>query len=67
VAARDPQLQAYLAWRTPRTVRVTSGPLRCDPRVVDHGRQLGRKLIIHRGITGKGPDGALLPWQTGAV
>lgn len=57
---QDPLLKEYLAYRYPRTVsekRYTTGK---DEKVTSDGREAGRKLVIHRGITERGGDGKKL-------
>jgi hypothetical protein len=47
----DPLLERYVAYRYPRTVsekRVVSGK---DEKVAYDGREAGKKLVIHKGIT----------------
>jgi len=49
----DPLLEKYVAYRYPRTVsekRVVSGK---DEKVASDGREAGKKLVIHKGITEK--------------
>ena len=49
----DPLLEKYVAYRYPRTVRerrVVSGR---DDKVAWDGREAGKKLVIHKGITEK--------------
>jgi hypothetical protein len=53
IKLRDPLLEKYVAYRYPRTVsekRVVSGK---DEKVASDGREVGKKLIIHKGITEK--------------
>jgi hypothetical protein len=52
----DPLLEKYVAYRYPRTVserRVMSGK---DEKVASDGRETGKKLVIHKGITEKTRD-----------
>ena len=47
----DPLLEKYVAYRYPRTVsekRVVSGK---DEKVACDGREAGKKLVIHKGIS----------------
>jgi len=53
IKLRDPLLEKYVAYRYPRTVsekRYTSGK---DEKVTSDGREAGKKLVIHKGITEK--------------
>ncbi len=53
IRVRDPMLDRYVAYRYPRTVterRTLSGR---DEKVASDGREAGRRLVLHQGITEK--------------
>ncbi|MGB5986942.1 MAG: DUF2786 domain-containing protein [Desulfobacterales bacterium] len=50
VLRSDPNLQAYLAHRYPRTQSVYRGARQMDGRVVADGIETGRRLVIAKGI-----------------
>jgi len=57
----DPLLKNYLAYRYPRTVMVRRNVSNQDEGVLRDGKEIGRNLIISRGITREnGPAGLLL-------
>jgi hypothetical protein len=62
VRQTDPRLSAYLQERHPRTSRIQRGRGGWDPDVYHHGRKVGEKMVIHRGIDSKsGQTPRLLP------
>jgi hypothetical protein len=50
VRRKDPQLDQYLSYQYPRTVKISGGRIRQDPRVLNDGKEVGRKLVISKGI-----------------
>jgi hypothetical protein len=54
IKLRDPLLEKYVAYRYPRTVNERRAVSAGDEKVVSDGREVGRKLVIHKGIAGKG-------------
>jgi len=50
---KDHRLEAYMAYRHPRTVRFQRRAARVDLSVYEEGLQAGRELVISRGITQK--------------
>ncbi|MGE0085117.1 MAG: SprT-like domain-containing protein [Desulfococcaceae bacterium] len=61
VRMEDPLLHQYMNYRYPHTNRVRSKALRYDPDIVNDGVQIGKKLVISKGITGQGKSGKYLP------
>jgi len=53
IKLRDPLLQEYVAYRYPRTVNEKRAVSARDEEVVSDGREVGRKLVIHKGISEK--------------
>ncbi|MBL0717062.1 MAG: DUF2786 domain-containing protein, partial [Desulfosarcina sp.] len=60
VIVRDPLLQEYIDYKYPHTSKVRGKVLREDKRVLQDGICVGKKLIIYKGITGKGTSRKLL-------
>ena len=57
----DPDLKIYLAFRYPHTARISTGFGRKDPVVRKDGKQIGKNLVIAKGIeTPKGKRGLLI-------
>jgi len=52
IRVEDPHLQEYLRYKYPRTAAVHGGPIRQDPRVLRDGRDIGRNLVIAKGVAG---------------
>jgi hypothetical protein len=46
----DPQMAEYMSYKYPRTVSISGGRIQQDPRVRSDGKEIGRKLVISRGI-----------------
>jgi hypothetical protein len=61
VVPPDPALDAYVAYRYPRLVRIRNGGRMLDRASYESGRQEGRALVLHKGVTTQGPRGKLLP------
>lgn len=61
VVPPDPALDAYVAFRYPRLVRIRGGGRLFDRASYESGRQEGRALVLHKGVTARGPGGKLLP------
>jgi len=53
---RNPQLSRYLSYKYPRTVKVSGGRIRQDPRVLNDGREVGRRLVISKGLAPSMPN-----------
>ncbi len=47
----DPRLEAYLQQRYPQTRKIQRGGGRQDPEAYAHGRRIGEKMILHRGVS----------------
>jgi hypothetical protein len=58
---QDPQLATYFRWRYPRTRTVRGAICTQDKTVILDGRELGKNLLIHKGIEGQASRGRLLP------
>jgi hypothetical protein len=50
IKLRDPLLDKYVAYRYPRTVSEKRALSARDEKVVSDGREVGKKLVIHKGI-----------------
>ena len=50
IKRQDPLLKEYLAYRYPRTAMVKTGGGRQDGRVRKDGKQIGKNLVISKGI-----------------
>ncbi|MCG6895212.1 MAG: SprT-like domain-containing protein [Desulfobacteraceae bacterium] len=61
VPIRDPALQAYLADRYPRTVRVRQNRLTMNESVWAEGMRRGKCLVIHKAVDSDGDRGKMLP------
>ncbi len=62
IRLRDPLLEKYVARRYPRTVNVKRNISGGDEKVVSDGREAGRRLVIHKGISERrGSRTRLLP------
>jgi hypothetical protein len=46
----NPRLESYMAYRYPRTVRISGGRVRRDRQVIEDGKRAGRKLVIAKGV-----------------
>ena len=60
IIIRDPLLQRYIDYKYPHTSKVRSNVLREDKHVLQDGICVGKKLIIHKGITEKRTSQRLL-------
>ncbi len=60
VRVEDPQLQAYMAYRYPRTSRIVREGRRQDAQVVRDGRQIGQKMVIAKAVADQGGTRGLL-------
>jgi hypothetical protein len=47
---QDPQLEKFMAYKYPRTVKLSGGRIRQDPQVHRDGRKAGQRLVIFRGV-----------------
>jgi len=61
VRAEDPELAGYFAWRHPRTAAVRGAVCSLDRKVLQDGREIGKALVIHKGIEKTESRGRLLP------
>ncbi len=62
IKMEDPLLKKYLAYRYPHTATIKTGRGSQDPRVRGDGKQIGKNLLISRGVMeGAGNRGRLLP------
>jgi hypothetical protein len=43
-------MDQYLSYKYPRTVKISGGRIQQDPRVLNDGKEVGRKLVISKGI-----------------
>ncbi len=50
IRLRDPQMDQYMAHKYPRTAKISGGRTRRDPRVLRDGREVGRRLVISKGL-----------------
>jgi hypothetical protein len=50
VRIADPHLKRYLRYKYPNTVTIRGGRVRQDPRVMKDGSDVGKKLVIAKGI-----------------
>ncbi len=50
ICRSDPRLSAYLQKRYPQTRRIQRGGGQQDMEAYGHGRRIGEKMILHRGI-----------------
>jgi hypothetical protein len=50
IRLQDPQLEQFFSYKYPRTVRIKGGRIRQDPRVVHDGKEVGRRLVISKGL-----------------
>jgi hypothetical protein len=50
ITQSDPQLQAYLRHRYPRTTSIQRGGGRQDPEVYRQGQRIGEALVLHEGL-----------------
>jgi hypothetical protein len=57
---QDPLLQKHMNYKYPRTATVRGKALRNDKHVLKDGINIGKGLVIFRGITQKGTNGRLL-------
>ena len=57
---RDPLLQEHVKYRYPHTSNVRGTVLNKDKHIVKDGRDIGRSLVIHKGISKKGKGRKLL-------
>ena len=53
VTVEDPQLESYMTYKYPRTVSFKRNVSNQDESVVRDGKQVGKKLVIHKGISEK--------------
>ncbi len=51
VTVEDPQLESYMTYKYPRTVSFKRNVSNQDESVVRDGKQVGKKLVIHKGIS----------------
>ena len=60
IKLRDPLLQSHIDYRYPHTAGIRGSALRNDKNVVKDGIEVGKELIIYRGISKKGVGKKLL-------
>jgi len=60
IKLRDPLLQRHIEYRYPHTAGIRGSALRNDKNVVKDGIEVGKELIIYRGISKKGAGKKLL-------
>ena len=53
VAVEDRQLKEYVAYRYPRTASFSRAASGQDPGVIEDGMDIGKKLILYKGISEK--------------
>ena len=53
VAVEDRQLKEYVAYKYPRTASFSRAASGQDPGVIEDGMEIGKKLILHKGISEK--------------
>ena len=53
IKIEDPLLQNYMAYRYPRTMKFNRRVSNQDGNVLKDGRSIGRKLVIHKGVSEK--------------
>ncbi len=56
----DPLLKKHVDYIYPRKINIKGRSLRRDKQVLKDGINLGKGLVIHKGIIAKGPGGGLL-------
>ncbi len=56
IRREDPRLNEYMSYRYPRTAAVSAGRIRQDPRVLQDGREVGRKMVISKGLAHPAAD-----------
>ncbi|RPJ40700.1 MAG: hypothetical protein EHM27_07560 [Deltaproteobacteria bacterium] len=50
IRLKDPQLDQFFSYKYPRTVKIKGGRIRQDPRVLHDGKEVGRRLVISKGL-----------------
>lgn len=50
IRLKDPQLDQFFSYKYPRTVKIKGGRTRQDPRVLHDGKEVGRRLVISKGL-----------------
>ncbi len=60
IQIRDPLLQEHVKYKYPRTAGIRGRALRNDRHVLRDGIEVGKELIIHKGISKKGSGRKLL-------
>lgn len=50
IRLKDPQMDRYMSYKYPRTVRISGGRIRQDSRVLNDGKAVGRELVISKGL-----------------
>jgi len=53
VTIEDRHLKEYVAYKYPRTASFSRAAAGQDPGVIEDGMEIGKKLILHRGISEK--------------
>ncbi|MFO7665721.1 MAG: DUF2786 domain-containing protein [Desulfobacterales bacterium] len=61
IKAGDPMLKKYAKHRYPHTVTISRKGSSCDKDVLQDGIEIGKELVISKGITVKGLEKLLLP------
>ena len=61
VKVEDPLLKKYMKYRYPRTTSFSRTASSTDVKVMDDGVEIGKKLVIYKGVSETGKSGKLLP------
>ncbi len=54
IKIEDPLLEKYVSYKYPHTTTFRKGASMQDPKVLNDGKSVGKKLVIYKGITEKG-------------
>ena len=61
IKTKDPLLRDHFNYRHPNTISFRGKTLRNDRHILKDGMDIGKKLVIYKGISKKGTDRRLLP------
>jgi hypothetical protein len=61
IEREDPRLVTYMAYKHPRTTRVHHRPMMQDSKILADGIEIGRKLVVFKGIAEKKQGTQRLP------
>jgi hypothetical protein len=50
IRLKDPQMDQYMSYKYPRIARISGGRIRQDPQVLNDGKEVGKGLIIFKGV-----------------